>query len=78
MDIKEISRRSGIGVVELSKALGLSRGAASQWKQVPADRVLAVCELARWKVTPHEVRHDLYPNATDGLPPGVQAHQAAA
>ncbi len=68
MDIKEISQRSEIGVVALSKALGLSRGAASQWKLVPAEHVLPLCELAGWKVTPHQVRADLYPNPTDGLP----------
>lgn len=69
MDIKEISRRSGIGVVALSKALGLSRGAASQWKLVPAEHVLAVCELVGLKVTPHQIRPDLYPNPGDALPP---------
>lgn len=75
MDIKNIAKEAG-GVVALSKALGLSRGAVSQWVQVPADRVLDVCELTGWKVTPHQVRADLYPNPCDALPD--QPHRACS
>lgn len=71
LNIKEISRRSGIGIVALGKALGLSRGAASQWSEIPAGHVLALCEATGWKVSPHQVRPDLYPNPSDALPPGV-------
>jgi DNA-binding transcriptional regulator YdaS (Cro superfamily) len=67
MDISEVAKYAG-GVVALSKALGLSRGAVSQWQAVPADRVLAVCSLAGWRVTPHQIRPDLYPNPGDALP----------
>ncbi|XJD48054.1 hypothetical protein V1580_15460 [Enterobacter bugandensis] len=43
----------------------------SHWRNryvgvVPADRVLAIYALTG--VTPHELRSDLYPNPTDGLP----------
>lgn len=76
MNIKEVTRRADLGVVALSKALGLSRGAVSQWDVVPADRVLEVCRVAGWKVTPHELRSDLYPNPTDALP--QQQESAAA
>ena len=38
ISIKEIAEKVG-GVVALSKALGLSRGAVSQWKVVPLNRV---------------------------------------
>ena len=72
MKIKEITKRAGVGVVELSLGLGMSRAAASQWGDtVPHNRVLEVCEYLGWKVTPHEVRPDLYPNPTDALPEGV-------
>ena len=67
MDIKSIAGKAG-GVVALSKTLGLSRGAVSQWDTVPADRVLAVCAATEWMVTPHDLRPDLYPNPTDALP----------
>lgn len=36
--------------------------------QVPADRVIQLCSLGKWKVTPHELRPDIYPNSSDGLP----------
>lgn len=67
MDIKKVAGLVG-GVVALSKMLGISRGAVSQWKTVPAERVLEVCALTDWRATPHGLRPDLYPNATDGLP----------
>ena len=69
MEIKDIAEKAG-GVVALSKALGLSRGAVSQWCVVPSDRVLAVCAATGWAVTPHELRPDLYPNPCDALPGG--------
>jgi len=36
--------------------------------QVPADRVIQLCSLGKWEVTPHELRPDIYPNSSDGLP----------
>lgn len=46
------------GIVKLSLALGLSRGAASQWRRVPAERVL---EVERLTGVPKEIlRPDLY------------------
>jgi len=77
MDIKEIAEDAG-GVVALSTALGLSRGAVSQWQVVPSDRVLAVCAATAWKVTPHQVRPDLYPNPNDALPDSVCKCEKAA
>jgi DNA-binding transcriptional regulator YdaS (Cro superfamily) len=47
------------GVVKLSLALGLSRGAVSQWKRVPAERVLDVERLSG--VSRSILRPDLYP-----------------
>lgn len=67
MEIREIAELAG-GVVALSKGLGLSRGAVSQWESVPSDRVLSVCALTGWRATPHAVRPDLYPNPSDALP----------
>jgi DNA-binding transcriptional regulator YdaS (Cro superfamily) len=46
------------GIVKLSLALGLSRGAASQWKKVPAERVV---DVERLTGVPREIlRPDLY------------------
>lgn len=69
MDIKEIAAlHEPPGVVALSKALGLSRGAVSQWEIVPDGRVLDVCEMVEWRCTPHQLRPDLYPNPGDAMP----------
>ncbi|EBP0013944.1 helix-turn-helix domain-containing protein [Salmonella enterica] len=55
---------------EISIALGTRPQAVSLWlkSQVPADRVIPLCKVLGWAVTPHEIRGDIYPNPTDGLP----------
>lgn len=79
MKIKEIAKRAGVGVVELSLGLGMSRAAVSQWgDKVPDNRVLQVCQFLGWKVTPHEVRPDLYPNPSDALPQAAETESADA
>lgn len=67
MDIKKVHELAG-GVVALSLKLGLSRGAASQWDEIPVEHVIKVCGLCKFKVTPHELRPDIYPHPDDGLP----------
>ncbi|MDR5616818.1 Cro/CI family transcriptional regulator [Arsenophonus nasoniae] len=59
----------------LAAALGVSNMTVSQWKnkykgRVPVDRVLAIYELTG--ITPHELRPDIYPNPTDGIPADKQ------
>lgn len=39
-----------------------------QGRQVPASKALAVAKATRWQISPHELRPDIYPNPTDGLP----------
>lgn len=34
----------------------------------PADTVIPICETVGWRITPHELRADIYPNPTDGMP----------
>ncbi len=47
------------GIVKLSEALGLSRGAVSNWTKVPPNHVL---EVERLSGVPREIlRPDLYP-----------------
>ncbi|AVJ60462.1 TPA: helix-turn-helix domain-containing protein [Klebsiella variicola] len=55
----------------LATLLGIKPMSVSRWKNrykgvVPHDRVLAIFNITG--VTPHELRPDLYPNPTDGLP----------
>lgn len=56
--IREIAGKAG-GVVALSKALGRSRAAVTNWKRIPSDHVLAVEALTG--VPRQELRPDLYP-----------------
>lgn len=35
---------------------------------VPPEWVIPCCQVVGWKVTPHELRLDLYPHPDDGLP----------
>ncbi|HDN2703494.1 TPA: helix-turn-helix domain-containing protein [Klebsiella aerogenes] len=37
-------------------------------KKIPGELVIKVSKAVDWKVTPHELRPDLYPNPADGLP----------
>lgn len=36
--------------------------------KIPGELVVKVARVMEWKVTPHELRPDLYPNPTDALP----------
>lgn len=48
-----------------------------QGRRVPAEKVLAVSSSTDWQVTPHELRPDIYPNPTDGLPADKRSGEAA-
>ncbi|MGL3103526.1 transcriptional regulator [Enterobacter asburiae] len=52
----------------LGALIGVSKMAVSLWRRkgIPAERVLPIYGVTG--VTPHELRPDLYPNPTDGLP----------
>ena len=57
---------------QLAGHLKVTQGLIYQWlsghRQVSAEKVLAVCEATDWQGTPHELRPDIYPNQTDGIP----------
>lgn len=36
--------------------------------RVPSERVIRLCQLGGWAVTPHELRPDLHPTPTSGIP----------
>lgn len=57
-----------IGNSKLADELGISAAAVSKWVEAPAERVIPIAVATKWKVTPHELRPDLYPNPHDGLP----------
>jgi DNA-binding transcriptional regulator YdaS (Cro superfamily) len=55
---------------ELARRLGKNSQTVSAWfrTQVASTEVLNACRVLGWQVTPHELRPDLYPNPSDGLP----------
>lgn len=61
-----------IGLLPFAKSLGVSYQAIRKWQAhgVPAERVIQICEIAKFKVTPHQIRPDLYPNRLDAIPQG--------
>lgn len=46
-------------IAELARGLGITRGAVSQWKRVPAERVGQVSQLTG--ISPNILRPDLFP-----------------
>ncbi|EAO0414594.1 helix-turn-helix domain-containing protein [Salmonella enterica] len=42
--------------------------------QLSPEKVLRIAEATNFEVTPHELRPDIYPNPTDGLPVGDKAN----
>lgn len=71
-----------VGIEKASSALGVSIPAIKHYRngirKVSPSKVLATCKATGWTVTPHELRPDLYPNPTDGLPAGEAAHLIAS
>ncbi|WP_096970286.1 transcriptional regulator [Escherichia coli] len=71
--LKNKIRQIGVSQAGVARLIGLPQQVVCRWvngQQVPASRVLQLCEIMAWTVTPHELRPDIYPNPTDGLPCG--------
>lgn len=68
------------GVSQTAAVVGVAQPVVSHWRRrgLPADRVLSVSRATGWQVTPHQLRPDIYPNPTDGLPPEVATPQQEA
>lgn len=58
---------------EIASRLETKQQNVSRWLngRVPAERVIPLCELLRWEITPHEIRPDLHPTPASGIPHGV-------
>lgn len=44
----------------------------------PADVVLAIADFLEYRMTPHDLRPDLYPNPTDAMPGSICKCEQAA
>lgn len=67
--------QSKFSQAELARRIGLPQQVISRWvngqHQVPAERIIPLCILLDWSVTPHELRPDLHPTSISGIPEGV-------
>lgn len=55
----------------IGKHFGISGQAVGKWiykNGIPQKRIIPLCQLLGWVVTPHEIDPVAYPNPTDGLP----------
>lgn len=56
----------------MAKVCNVTRQAVKQWSDegVPLkpEHVIPICVSLQWRVTPHQIRPDIYPNKADGLP----------
>jgi hypothetical protein len=56
----------------LAKVCNVTRQAVKIWDddgaELKSEYVIPVCLSLGWRVTPHEIRPDIYPNKRDGLP----------
>ncbi|EHN97157.1 transcriptional regulator [Escherichia coli] len=75
--LKNKIHQKGLSQAGIARLIGLPQQVVSRWAnghQVPASRVLQLCEIMEWTITPHELRPDIYPNPTDGLPVGCKTN----
>lgn len=58
---------------EIAIHMGTKQQNVSRWLngRIPAERVIPLCELLNWQVIPHELRPDLHPTPTSGIPNGT-------
>ncbi|CAM8131835.1 helix-turn-helix domain-containing protein [Escherichia coli] len=65
---------------EIGRYMGVAQQTVWQWFSfgVPPKQVIPLCQLMKWEVTPHEIRPDIYPNPTDGLPVGCKVNTSKA
>lgn len=64
-----------VGLMKLARELDISHQSVRKFERegVPSGRVLQVAAATNWRVTPHQLRADLYPYPTDGVPPDQRA-----
>ena len=76
MTLNEWLKEAAMSQAELARRLDRTQGAVSHWltgrNTLPAEEVLKVCEATGFSVRPHDLRPDLYPNPSDGLPRAQQ------
>ena len=71
MDALDKAIKEAGNQAELAKMVGGGQTRISEWRRrgrVSAEAVIKVAQAVQFKVTPHELRPDLYPHPDDGMP----------
>jgi len=57
------------GASAVARLRGVTPWAVSKWARagVPAEQALWLAEQTGWRLTPHDLRPDLYPSPTDAI-----------
>jgi DNA-binding transcriptional regulator YdaS (Cro superfamily) len=50
---------------------------SAKFEVPPAEVVLAIADFLEYRITPHELRPDLYPNSSDAMPASDASRRAA-
>jgi DNA-binding transcriptional regulator YdaS (Cro superfamily) len=61
------------GPAAVGRLFKVSSQAVSQWQMCAPERVIALAGATEWRVSPHDIRPDLYPDPQDGMPRGPAA-----
>lgn len=59
------------GQSALARLIGVSQPAVHKWRKtgiVPVRRAISIARATGWEITPHDLRPDVFPNPTDGMP----------
>jgi DNA-binding transcriptional regulator YdaS (Cro superfamily) len=72
MTLAEFLEESAMSQQRLAEALNVSQGLISHWinnrKEIQPEEALKIAKISGWQVRPHDLRPDIWPNATDALP----------
>lgn len=75
---RELIKKAG-GREAVGRIFSISGQAVGLWyvDGVPGERVLPLCRAVDFKVTPHQLRPDMWPHPEDGLPDHLRNKVAA-
>lgn len=69
------------GQTKLAGVIGVRQGHIWNWLnrdgQVPPEQAIPISRALNGEITPHQLRPDIYPNPTDGMPTVTKPEVAA-
>jgi DNA-binding transcriptional regulator YdaS (Cro superfamily) len=63
-----------VGLRQLAARVGVTYQAIQKFQktEISSERVLAISAATDYQVTPHQLRPDIYPHPSDGLPENLR------